>query len=242
MKKEEAIKIMSDCAKRYHDNLEGNNVLFLYGSPQCPEYFEVSFLPRNFLHLTGVELTGSRFTSSVDFYDRCLKGRLNSSDFTMPPRGMAEVKLTVLPQLMSIHKTAKMVGDYNGTKPVLVTDKLAGNVFACMGFVLDKQYYMPNTALKNDIRDLVGQHKRVIATFRKPIRSTAYTELCYVAKGIDLTKASLPEVVAYRQESLSKDDPTESPSIRAQLRVFQETISHDAPTGEKKNHRNGFER
>ena len=195
MKKEEAIRIITECAKRYHENLERQNILFMFGSPQLPEYFEVAFLPRNFLHLTGVELTGNRFKSSVDFYDRCLKERLNPSDFSMPPFGMSDVKLTVLPQLMSIHKTAKMVGDYNGSKPVLVTDKLAGNVTACMGFVLDSRYYMPNTALKSDIRDLVGQFKRIIAIFRKPIRSPTYAELCYTAKGLDLSKVSLPEFV-----------------------------------------------
>ena len=241
MKKEEAIKIMSECAKRYHDNLEGKNVLFLFGSPQCPEFFEVTFLPRNFQHLTGVELMG-RITSSVDFYDRCRKERLNTSDFAMPPRGMAEVKLTVLPQLMSIHKSARMVGDYNNSKPVLYTEKLAGNITACMGFIHGNKYYMPNTALKNDIRDIVGQQKRVIATFRKSVKALTYAELCYAAKGIDLSVVPFPDVVTYRQEELGKDASTEKPSIRVQLQAFREVNSNDAPICSEEKHQTELNR
>ncbi|MCR5661040.1 MAG: hypothetical protein K6G50_02795 [bacterium] len=59
MKKEDAVRIITECAKQYHKNLAGKNVLFLFGSSQKQDYFEVSFLPRNYLHLTGVKLVGN---------------------------------------------------------------------------------------------------------------------------------------------------------------------------------------
>lgn len=85
MKKEEAVKIIADCAKQYRGNLENQNLLFIFGSPQKPESLEAAFLPRHFLHLTGVIPNAG--ISSTDFYDRCLKGQLKISDFSIPKDG-----------------------------------------------------------------------------------------------------------------------------------------------------------
>ena len=194
MKKEEAIRIMADCAKQYHENLENKNLLFIFGSLQSPECFEATFLPRHFLHLTGVEPVEDRVRSSTDFYDRCLKGRLRPSDFSITKNGTAEMKLTVLSQLMRVYKTAKMIGDYDFTKSVLYTEKLAGNVSACMGFIRDDKYYIPNTALREDIRDVTHRpQKRILAIYRKQVREPSYTELCYTAKGISISDVTMPE-------------------------------------------------
>lgn len=194
MKKDEAIRIMAECAKLYHENLENHNLLFVFGLPQAPEYFEATFLPRHFLHLTGVELSADRVKSSTDFYDRCLKGRLKPSDFNIPKNGTAEMKLSILPQLMKVYKTAKMIGDYSFTKSVLYTEKLAGNISACMGFVRDDRFYIPNTALREDIRDVTKRpQKRILAIYRKPIREQKYIELCYVAKDVNIAELPLSE-------------------------------------------------
>lgn len=122
MTKKEAIRIIVECARLYHENLEGKNLLFIFGAPQNPERFETVFMPRHILHLTGVYTK----LSSSDFYDRCLKSRLSVSDFVMPNDGTVEMKLAVLPQLMRISKTAKMIGDYDSSKSLLYTEKLAG--------------------------------------------------------------------------------------------------------------------
>lgn len=194
MKKEDSIRIIVSCAKQYHINLENQNLLFLFGAPREPEWIETTFLPRHFLHLTGVRQNAG--ISSTDFYDRCLKGYLKASDFSIPKDGTAEMKLAVLPQLMSLHKNAKMIGDYGFAKSLLYTEKLAGNVTACMGFVRDGQYYLPNTALKEDIRDIAKHpQKRVLMIFRKPIRNKLYDQLCYAAKGLDMVSVIVPESV-----------------------------------------------
>ena len=193
MKKEDAIRIMGNCARQYYENLENRNLLFLFGTPQTPQYFEATFLPRHFLHLTGVEPSTDRVNSSTDFYDRCLKGRLTPADFKLPKNGTAEMKLAVLPQLMQRFKTAKMIGDYDFTKSILYTERLAGNVSACMGFVRDDLYYIPNTALREDIRNITKHpQKRILAVYRKSIREQKYAELCYTAKGTRLSEIQLP--------------------------------------------------
>ena len=46
-----------------------------------------------------------------------------------------------------------MVGDFNGCNPKLYTEKLAGGVKACLGFVkTHRAEYVPNTVLNTDIR------------------------------------------------------------------------------------------
>lgn len=46
-----------------------------------------------------------------------------------------------------------MVGDFNGCNPKLYTEKLAGGVKACLGFIkTHRAEYVPNTALNTDIR------------------------------------------------------------------------------------------
>ena len=64
-----------------------------------------------------------------------------------------------------------------------------GGIKGCMGFVKDKDYYAPNTVLKEDIRNVTSspQH-RIVATFIKNISDDKYTELSYVAKKFDINE------------------------------------------------------
>ena len=97
MKKENAIKIIAECAKLYKENLENKNLLFVFGADKTPEFFEASFLPRNFLHLTGVKIFEERVGGSVDFYERCLRRKLSPSDFSFADNGTTVMKLSILP-------------------------------------------------------------------------------------------------------------------------------------------------
>ena len=98
------------------------------------------------------------------------------------------MKLDILPRLMSIHTTARMVGEYDNSNPLLITDKLAGTVTTAMGFINIKGVYVPNTALKKDIRDITRQatRQRIIAIFTKPRRDKKYSILTFVAKGLTI--------------------------------------------------------
>lgn len=189
MKKEKAIKIITEAAKIYNENLENRNLLFIFGTEKSPEFFEASFLPRNFLHLTGVKIFEERIFGSVDFYERCLRGKLSPSDFSFADNGTTDMKLSILTQLMKIQTCAKMVGLYDHTKSVLYTEKIAGNIYAYMGFIKENDYYIPNTALREDIRDIsIRPQKRVLAIFKKNISEKFYRVTpCYLAKKIDIS-------------------------------------------------------
>ena len=194
MQKEAAIKIITECAKAYRENLLNKNLLFLYGAPSKPEYFETSFQAGNFLHLTGVKSSNGRPLQPKNFYDRSISGQLSPSDFTMSQDGTTETKLSILPQLMQIHCHAKMVGNYDHSRPILYTEKLTGGASGCLGFKQKGKYYFPNTALREDIRDIsVHPTKRVLAIFKKDVTEELYTTLCYTAKKLDISSIKLPD-------------------------------------------------
>lgn len=195
MKKEEAIKIITSCAKQYKENLENRNLLFIFKNEKGFDFFQAVFLPRNFLHLTGVEVN-EKTVKSTDFYEMCLKGQLSPSLFEIASDGTTDMKLSILPQIMIIYRTAKMVGEYDYSKSLLVTEKIAGSVTACLGFVRDGEYYIPNTALKEDIRDItLKPQQRIIAIFSKSKDAEKFTHLCYTAKGVNLDNITFPAVI-----------------------------------------------
>jgi len=82
-----------------------------------------------------------------------------------------------------------MIGNYNNSKALLVTDKLVGGIYGCVGFVRDGQVYIPNTALNEDIRNISRNScGRILATFTKSVDGTKYSANTYAAKGVDLEK------------------------------------------------------
>ncbi len=98
---------------------------------------------------------------------------------------------------MSVHTTARMIGDYDNSRPLLVTDKFAGTVTMAMGFVKVNDVYIPNTALKRDLRDITTKSSRyrIIAIFSKLRTDTRYKHLTYIAKGITISDEILIPVI-----------------------------------------------
>lgn len=194
MKKEAAIKLILQSAKIFETNLENRNFMFIFKDIEKKTHcFEAAFYPRNFLHLTGVQILNPDIGSSSDFYNICIKNELSLNDFEMAKDGTTEMKLSVLPRLMQIHKNAKMVGEYNSFNIKLRTEKLAGTVTASLGFVYENGYFIPNTALKEDIRDItIKPQQKIIAIYSKDIGKEIYCELRYLAKGITPKTLILP--------------------------------------------------
>ena len=94
---------------------------------------------------------------------------------------------------MNIPFSARMIGDYTGAHLNLYTEKGAGTTTACLGLVLNRNEYIPNTILKEDIRNIIPKPPgKIFAIFRKPIRQNLYTELTYQSGNIDITKKCLP--------------------------------------------------
>lgn len=110
-----------------------------------------------------------------------------------------EMKMRVLPSLMKKNLSAKMLGDYNMSQPKLYTDKIAGSLSACMGFVRDggEGRFVPNTVLEGDIRTKVKTADRIIATYRKSRSEEQYSEIVFTAKKVEWEKIVLPEEYRY---------------------------------------------
>ncbi len=96
--------------------------------------------------------------------------------------GNTQTKLIVLPMLMNISKNAKMIGDYDKNKIYLQSDKIVGNVNSCLSFIKYNNYYISNSSLKEDIRKIVYNHKRIICILSKKIQEKEYNEITYIDK------------------------------------------------------------
>ncbi len=193
--KSEALAIIFNCAEKYEKNLKNKNLLFVcMDRNKKLSYMEVEFNASNFLHLTGVKLTDEfkndfkgveRFAKV--FYKKCLVKRLRIKDFDFSDDGTTQLKLTVLPMLMEENLSANSIGDYDVFKPRLYTEKTAGNIKGCMGFVFDEnaKKLIPNTILNEDIRNISSNQKRIILTYQKNKGKKEYSKIIYKAKKID---------------------------------------------------------
>ncbi len=97
-----------------------------------------------------------------------------------------------------------MIGDFSARTSLLVTEKLAGGIKGCMGFVRDEGtgYYVPNTVLNLDIRKYIKNQQRVLVTLRKRKITRTYSEIAYVAKKIEWDQFEFPEKYMYLKQIL----------------------------------------
>ena len=192
--REQILPIIIDCARLYKEHLAGQKLLFVTVTDSVFNCFESQFLPRNFLHLTGVK---SKLSGEM-FFLAATQNRLGVKDFELASDGTADLKLDILPQLMKIHNSARMVGDYDNHRPLLITDKFAGTVTMAMGFLDVNGTYVPNTALKKDVREITlsGTRRKVAAIFRKPKDAHRYCELTYITKGLTIDERGLQVAIA----------------------------------------------
>ncbi|MDP4268293.1 MAG: PBECR4 domain-containing protein [Bacteroidota bacterium] len=194
MDKQDALKIIFDCAKLYKDNLEGKNLIFLSVLNKTKfNYIETKFLKSNYQHLTGVVVDENKISPN-NFYRKCINQRLSINDFDFKSDGTTLLKLSVLPQLMNISKNCNMIGNFNGSKPKLYANKLAGNVRACLGLSKSGSYYVPVTALKEDVRDLIIEQERIVAILSKSISTKLYTHFLYSAKDVRI-ESDIPDEI-----------------------------------------------
>lgn len=194
--KSEAIKTIVSCAEKYKAELEDRSLLFLcLGKQKHLVAHEFFFNSYNFMHLTGVKDSASQAKVPANlFYEKCLSHKLSPDDFEFAEDGTTILKLEVLPKLMDKRLSASMVGDYDSNRPRLYTDKIAGGVKACMGFIMDGSsgQYVPNTVLQEDIRNYVGSYARVIGVFRKQNQEEGYSEVTYKASSVEWDRIYVP--------------------------------------------------
>lgn len=211
--KKEALAVIFSCALQYKQNLVERSLLFVcmdkHKNVHC---LEVTFDASNFMHMTGFKTEESGIRP-LHFWDLCLDQRLAESDFEFSDDGTTQLKLKVLPGLVRSNLSAKMLGDYNMSHPKLYTEKIAGGINACVGFVRTGEggRYVPNTVLEGDIRHKVKRPDRIILTYRKRRGETQYNEIVYCAKKVDWTKIKLPENYSYLTlpDTADKNKPVE---------------------------------
>lgn len=198
--KKEALRIIIAAAKGYSKMLEGLNYLFIYCNRENNqiEYFEAVFLPRNFQHLTGVEhldSEGNIQKNSVFFYQKCLNNTITEAEIRFRKDGTTPLKLEALPRLVQFLRFSKMTVLYNGIRPKLAVDRIAGTTNYCLGFVKDGDYFVPSSCLLEDIRKLGSKPSQILAIMSKKANQseTIYKEIRYVAKGIPLNKLKLSD-------------------------------------------------
>ena len=187
MTDKQIIETIVGCAKIYRNNLEKYNIMFVFENDKLNsknkkiEFIETIYYPTNFLHLTGLK---SKKYTSANFYFKLLHGNFSINDIDVKDRYLTKLKLDVLKNLMNIDKTAKSVGIYNDSiKNNLYTEKVLGSVHYCLGYLMDKEtnyFYTPNTALKEDIRDITYSTNRVLAILKKERKNKKYNEISYL--------------------------------------------------------------
>lgn len=181
--KKECLKILFKAASLYKNNFLGNKYLVLFiDEHRKPEYIEIVFYKASFLHMTGLLFTREGANPS-QFFDLCLKKRLRETDFEFDSTGFAELKLGVIEYLFAEDMSARTIGDYNYSQPVLQTDKLVGGTYACLGVLKSsKGYYFPNTTRSGNIAELVTRKRPIVAIFKKPYSQTLYGTMVYKTK------------------------------------------------------------
>ncbi len=197
----DAIRIITSSAKDYEEILKGNNYIFIYRNrnTNCIEFFESVFLARNFQHLTGIEYiddNGKAIVNSLQFYQKCVRQKLKPCEIRFRTDGTTALKLTTLPLIINFLKISKMTAIYNGSRPKLTIDRLAGTTNFCLGFTYDKcGYYVPSSALCKDIRKLSNEAYQILAVFSKKASRShpIYRDIRYVAKGVPLNKLTFPD-------------------------------------------------
>lgn len=198
--KERAIKKLFLCSKQYKEKLLNKKALIIYRerANMNINYIEVLFLKRNFQHLTGIDFVDQDGKiikgQSVNFFRKCIQQKLSKKDIEFKADGTTPLKLDALPSLMEINRVTRIVGDYNNVRPYLFVDKIVGGVNFCLGLKMDSncENYVPVSALNEDIRNLSMNTSQVLAIFIKEKDLDIYSEIKYVAKGLNLENIDLP--------------------------------------------------
>jgi len=176
MDKRKAIQAMTRAAALYHADLEDQKVIFLYGVP-AEVRKQLQAGSGRLLSIKGYEVAFHRYN-----FLHLTGVRLN---------------------MMGLKQNVTMIGDFTDRGPKLFTEKAAGNVCGCIGFVKDRNTRMnvPNTLLKKDIREVTASPvQKVYAVLSKSYTAERYSVLEKVDKGIDIKKCFFTEEIEKRLE------------------------------------------
>lgn len=213
--KEQARRIVLNCAKLYRDRLLNRNLLVIYRDREdhTVHDIEITFYERNYQHLTGLELVDAEGRvirgQSVNFYRKCVENRLSMKEIRFRPDGTAQLKLTALPYLMDLTRITKITGDYNRRQPYLKVDKVLGGVNFCLGLTRSGGMYVPSSALLKDIKRLSDNTSQVLMILEKQKEEKFYTVVRYAAKGLNPAGLCLPDEISGKIRFTDPEDTGE---------------------------------
>jgi len=197
----QAVSVGIRCGREYKRKLANTRVLIVYRNRENNklEFIEIVFRPSNFQHLTGLILLDNsgkqKKNCSVEFYHKCTGNNLKASEVLFKDDGTTSLKLDALPSLMDLTNITKIIGDYDYSKKWMEADIIVGGIHFCLAVSEDKDgSYFPRSGLLEDIRNITKNSSQVLAIFQKKLSDKEkYSNIRYVAKGIDITKINLPE-------------------------------------------------
>lgn len=151
----------------------------------------IEFNKNNYKHLTGIIAS----LSANKFMDALLGDRLSFDDWDYKNDGTSQLKIRALPQMVELHKNARMIGTYSGNRIYLKSDVCFGGVYCYLGLVVDRNnnnltegIYVPSSLINGNIKEDTNNQERIIAMFRKNKKDTKYKELTYLAKDVSLNQ------------------------------------------------------
>lgn len=228
IRQKELLKIIYNCLKEYDQNLKNQKIMFIIENKEKELLKEEVYFPKSsYCHLTGVTIINenSKVLNSYEFYNLLKKGSITINKYKLKSRNdTMDLKLQVLPQLMKLDKMATMIGDFNNSNLYLQTKKIIGNVNACMGFVKDTKtnLYVPNTTLKEDIRNITNNRNKIIAILKKDKNKLLYDNITYLKQNyriVDIIKNN--EIANYMD---LKDLNSGNGSIQKRIELFLDNI------------------
>ena len=188
MGKENYLEKIIECAEKYQSQLLNKAILFIYRIETGVDSIEVEFKKVNFKHLTGVK---SRLDSDI-FFDKCINHRLGIDSYQ--PTSFTPLKLSVFDTFVHLHEHPAIIGEFNGTNPLLQLDIVVAKYQMVLGLSKDRSnYYFPVTLLKEgNYFKIMRSQNPILLTFIKKINSevTEYSS-SYINKKCDPNKVIL---------------------------------------------------
>lgn len=209
------LSIVSNAAAIYAKELLGYSLVVLYKDTSTSlNSYTVHFNERNFMHLTGICHKSIENYNTGRFFHLALERRLVSDDFEMVNSHTTPRKLEVIETTLKNLTRAYMIGTYNNSGPLLVTDRIVGNLYSCVGFAADEYNgcNYPNTLLKGDTRQKLRDCHQICAIFRKKKREESYSEATYIAKKIPWDTFNFPEEFQYLKDIIIQHEIQHSKS------------------------------
>lgn len=160
-----AIKIVTQAAKEYEENLNDRHFMVVYQEEAETKIVYFGFRDFNFLHLTGVNTT----LKAKQFYKACLEHKLAGRDIIDLKKGKTQQKLAVIPYLSKILYNNCMIGYSIQNGIYLQADYFVGNTKAVLsvGFRFGENVDYPVTLYNGDVRKMIKPACKVLAIFTK---------------------------------------------------------------------------